>query len=84
MRLAQKAAATEDRDREYGLLGILNTDISTKITPDYSLSTRAVYVNFAKTLVESTGGLSGKGPQSLGDRQKKTRILSFHGRIWTS
>jgi hypothetical protein len=57
LRLGQSAAATEPRDKVYGLLGLIDSTISSRITPDYSLPIQAVYTNFAKSFIEATGSL---------------------------
>jgi hypothetical protein len=57
IRLSQGAMATDSRDKVYGQLGLLPNAVSSRITPDYSLEVRHIYVNFAKTVIQATGNL---------------------------
>jgi hypothetical protein len=51
--LARRANVTQPCDKIYGLLGILIDTISGCIIPDYTLSQRQVYTQFAKVLFKS-------------------------------
>jgi hypothetical protein len=55
LRLGQSAAAIEPRDKVYGLLGLLDSTISSRVTPDYSLPIQSVYTDFAKSFIQATG-----------------------------
>jgi hypothetical protein len=57
LRLGQSAAATEPRDKVYGLLDFLDSTIMSRVTPDYSLPIQAVYTDFARSFIEATGSL---------------------------
>ena len=57
IRLSQGAMSTDARDKVYGQLGLLPNTISSRITPDYSLEVRQIYVNFAKSVIQATGSL---------------------------
>jgi hypothetical protein len=55
--LCEIAAASDDRDRIYGILGLVGPAISSRITPNYRLPLSKVYADFAKALIETTGNL---------------------------
>lgn len=58
--MAQYSRATDARDKVYGLLGLLPTELATKIDridQNYTLSTRQVFLDFAKAIIEVTGEL---------------------------
>ena len=54
--LSLGAKVTDQKDRVYGILGIANISSLAKITPDYHLSLREVYVDISKNLL-ARGGL---------------------------
>ncbi|KAF2019158.1 HET-domain-containing protein [Aaosphaeria arxii CBS 175.79] len=66
LNLIRRADATDMRDKVYGILGLLDDTVAARIVPDYELSVRQVYVNFAMTLIDTSkrletiifGGLS--------------------------
>lgn len=45
---------TDPRDKVYGLLALMPPDITGQISPDYSASVVDVYIDFAKTVIDST------------------------------
>jgi len=58
--LAQYSSATDPRDKVYGLLGLLPTELVRKIDrgeQNYVLSTEEVFTNFSKAIIEFTGDL---------------------------
>jgi hypothetical protein len=51
MRMGQVAKVGDDRDRVYGLLGLMGEKISLNIIPDYSLRAKETYAAFTKSFV---------------------------------
>jgi hypothetical protein len=45
------------RDRVYALLGMIPSEISSKITPNYNLDAEAIYADFSRAIAEATGSL---------------------------
>ncbi|KAF2800317.1 HET-domain-containing protein, partial [Melanomma pulvis-pyrius CBS 109.77] len=54
LNLVRRADATDKKDKIYGILGLLEATISSKIIPDYSLSEQQVYTEFMISLVSTT------------------------------
>ncbi|KAF2801805.1 HET-domain-containing protein [Mytilinidion resinicola] len=52
--LCQTADSSDPRDKIYGLMGLFDNAISSRVKPDYRLSERQVFTHFAKTLIEAT------------------------------
>jgi hypothetical protein len=59
LNLARQAAATDERDKIYGILGLLPESISSKIIPDYSqsISVQQVFMEMTKAIIQATGTL---------------------------
>ena len=55
--LANAAEAHDIRDKVYGLVGMMDRDISQNIVPDYRLSPSRVYAAAAKTFISVHGNL---------------------------
>jgi Heterokaryon incompatibility protein (HET) len=53
LRLSQNASATDMKDKAYGLLGLLDPAISSRITPDYMRPIQEVYIDFAKAVIQA-------------------------------
>lgn len=49
--------ATNDRDKVYGLLGLLTKKERNKVNPNYDKSEREVYTGIARLCIETTGSL---------------------------
>jgi hypothetical protein len=60
LRLAQTSDAKDKKDKVYGIMGLLDRQISERIDPEYadSKSLLSVYIDLIKALIESTGDLS--------------------------
>jgi hypothetical protein len=58
LRLGQNAATSRAKDKVYSLLGLLGLKISSRVIPDYSKTVRAVYVDFARSVIKATGSLN--------------------------
>jgi hypothetical protein len=56
--LCELSETTDDRDRIYAFLGLLEPAISDEVTPNYELSTQHVYTSFTKTVIEATKDLN--------------------------
>jgi hypothetical protein len=52
--LGGNAEATDQRDRVYGLLGLLPLKISSRVEPDYSKSVEEVYRDFSRAVLEAS------------------------------
>ncbi len=52
--LTRRSKTSDDKDKVYGILGIIHPSISSLVNPDYALSLGAVYKNFAVSLVRAT------------------------------
>ena len=57
LQIGRKAGAKDPRDKVYGLLGILPPTLASKIYPNYELSTAAVYISFAKAVLDTASRL---------------------------
>jgi hypothetical protein len=55
--VADRSLATDPKDKVYGLLGMLPTSLSERITPDYKLNTGAVFISVAKAFIQHYGNL---------------------------
>ncbi|KAH8744932.1 heterokaryon incompatibility protein-domain-containing protein [Hyaloscypha finlandica] len=53
--LGRTAEVTDERDRVYGLLGLLPEYISSRVMPNYAKSVEGVYMDLAKAVIEATG-----------------------------
>jgi hypothetical protein len=53
--LSKQAAATDDKDKIYGILGLLPATISSRIVPNYEISSELVYQQFAQILLDIEG-----------------------------
>lgn len=49
--LARKSEATDQRDKVYGILGLMEPAVSTQINPNYSLPVDEVYISFAQKYI---------------------------------
>jgi hypothetical protein len=56
--LARQAHTTDSRDKVYGFLGLLDDNITSRITPDYDLTVLDVYTEFAIALVNVSQNLN--------------------------
>ena len=65
--LARGAHATEPPDKVHGILGLLPTEISTKITVDYDRPVEETYLEFIQLLLVASGNLDllWSSPQDL-------------------
>jgi len=52
--LARKSDATDQRDKVYGMLGLMEPAVSTQIDPDYNLPVEEVYVSFAQKYIHGS------------------------------
>ena len=52
--LVRRADATDERDKIYSILGLLDPAISAGVTPDYSLSVQQVYTDFIKSVINTS------------------------------
>ena len=57
MRMGQVANVTDDRDRVYGLLGLMGEQMSLSIVPDYKLNVYATYVAFTESFIRTKQSL---------------------------
>jgi hypothetical protein len=55
--LAELVSATNDRDKVYGILGLLPHPVSSKVNPDYHLTVNSVFTDFAKIWITVTDNL---------------------------
>jgi len=86
MRMGQVAKVTDNRDRVYGLLGLMGEEMSLNIVPDYNLNVHATYAAFTESFVRSKqsleilrlAGYSGQLPSW------NTWVPSFNQRALTS
>jgi len=49
--LARKSDATDQRDKVYGILGLMEPAVSTQIDPDYNLPVEEVYISFTQKYI---------------------------------
>jgi hypothetical protein len=54
LNLVRQADATDKKDKVYGILGLLDPNVSEDIIPDYSLSERQVYTDFMISIVKNS------------------------------
>jgi hypothetical protein len=54
---ARSALATDDRDKTFAILGLVNQKDKDLVQPDYNVPTRDLYLLFAKTFIETTENL---------------------------
>ncbi|KAI9866606.1 MAG: hypothetical protein M1813_001158 [Trichoglossum hirsutum] len=57
LHLGRSVFATDPRDKVYGMLELMDTSLSSLITPDYSASFVDVYIDFAKATIRASGSL---------------------------
>jgi hypothetical protein len=57
IRMAFGAAATDMRDKVYGILGLIEDDIASQITPDYNLPESEVFAAFTRAVILGTRAL---------------------------
>jgi hypothetical protein len=57
MRMGQVAKVGDDRDRVYGLLGLMGEKMSLNIIPDYNLRAKETYAAFTKSFVHTKQSL---------------------------
>lgn len=55
MYLGGTAEVTDERDRVYGILGLVPDKISSLIVPSYTKSVEEAYRDLSKALIEATG-----------------------------
>ena len=55
LNLSQQGEATNDRDRIYGIHGLLDPDLRAIVRIDYDLSLTDVYIDFANAFLQSKG-----------------------------
>ncbi|KAI4648740.1 uncharacterized protein J4E79_009811 [Alternaria viburni] len=55
LHLIRRAGATDEKDKIYSILGLLDPAISAGVTPDYSLSVQQVYTEFMKSAINGSG-----------------------------
>lgn len=54
LKLVRRADATDERDKVYSILGLLDPAISGTVKPDYSLSVQQVYTDFMKSTINAS------------------------------
>ncbi|EON66687.1 hypothetical protein W97_05933 [Coniosporium apollinis CBS 100218] len=54
IQVMENADASDPRDKVYGLLGLLPTQLSSNIKPDYTLPVEKVYADFAISVIQTT------------------------------
>ncbi|KAF2815189.1 uncharacterized protein BDZ99DRAFT_567074 [Mytilinidion resinicola] len=52
LNMCRNGQTSDPRDKVYGLLGLLDEAISSRVYPDYCLSEKQVYTNFTRALIE--------------------------------
>jgi Heterokaryon incompatibility protein (HET) len=57
MRMGQTVEVTDDRDRVYGLLGLMGPAMSSNIVPDYNMRSMESYAAFTKSFIQTKGSL---------------------------
>ncbi|KAE8442962.1 hypothetical protein EG329_002500 [Mollisiaceae sp. DMI_Dod_QoI] len=55
--LGRKANVKDSKDRVYGLLGLLPSSIANQIRPNYDLSQRQVYTQFARAMLSESNSI---------------------------
>ena len=55
--LSRKAKTTDPRDKVYGLMGLMPSEVADRIQPDYSLTLGEVYISFAKAWITASCSL---------------------------
>lgn len=56
--MGSRTTVSDDRDHVYGLLALLPRSVSTRITPDYSLSVERAFCDLARAIIEDAGTLN--------------------------
>ena len=57
-RISRTSQQMDDRDKIYGILNLMDSDLANSIVPDYSNSVCQVYVDFAKSVIMHTNSLN--------------------------
>ncbi|KAK5955895.1 hypothetical protein OHC33_003537 [Knufia fluminis] len=57
MSLSRNVIATDPRDKIYGLLALMENELTRRIVPDYSAPVSDIYIDFAKLTIEATNSL---------------------------
>jgi len=57
LNIVRRADATDEKDKVYSILGLLDTAVSADISPDYSRSEQQVYTDFITSIIKRTGRL---------------------------
>jgi hypothetical protein len=69
LHLSREALASDDRDKVYGILGLLDPSIASQINPDYSSANtvQTVFTAFTVAVIQATGNLDQivYGPENL-------------------
>jgi hypothetical protein len=52
--LGRKSQATDLRDKVYGLMGLMPSEVATQIQPDYEQGLPEVYTSFAKAMITAS------------------------------
>lgn len=55
--LSRGAGSTDDKDKIYGILSLVDNALADMITPDYTLSISEVYIAFAKSVINWSASL---------------------------
>jgi len=55
--ISRSVAATDPRDKVYGLLALMPDELTQRINPDYNASVADVYADFGKLAIDLTGSL---------------------------
>lgn len=57
LNIVRRADATDEKDKVYNILGLLDAGVSADISPNYSLSERQVYTDFITSIIKRTDRL---------------------------
>jgi hypothetical protein len=57
LQVANFSKCFEDKDKVYGMLGIMDPKVACQIPPNYQLTTRQVFINIAKTYIAADQNL---------------------------
>jgi len=52
--LSRKSLATDSKDKVYGLMGLMPSEVASQIHPDYEQGLAEVYTSFAKALITAS------------------------------
>jgi hypothetical protein len=55
--ISREAKQTDERDKIYGILSLLDREIRNLIEPAYNLTPEEIYIDFAKSVITGTGSL---------------------------